>query len=201
MFTNINVRSGDQTAVASAVRRLPRRLGDLVAPAENGWVTVFDQAADAPDEDRLSGYTTMLSGALHTKAIGVLVYESDVLLITLAEDGKLLDHYSSWPDYFDESMGLAEYEALAGKPDVLAGFARPPVTPAQVEAVLNEEHDFAEEKLAALVRLLGLPEKTAHWGYNDIIEATQNETSAEDSDRWKNFMKLEQAFTLPNAQG
>jgi hypothetical protein len=193
-FANINVRSGDQVAVAAAVRRLPRRMGDLVSPAENGWVTVFDQASDAPDEDRLSGYTTMLSGTLHTRAVGVLVYESDVLLITLAEDGKLLDHYSSWPDYFDETMGLKEYEALAGKPDVLARFARPPVSPAQVEAVLDEEHDFAEEKLAALAALLGLPEKTAHWGYNDIVEAVQEDDPAEPSPQWAGFMKIEQAF-------
>jgi len=193
-FANISVRSNDQQAVAAAVRRLPRRLGALIAPPEHGWVTVFDEASDAPDEDRLSGYTTMLSATLNTQAIGALVYESDVLLLTIAENGTLLDHYSSWPDYFDESMGLKEYEALSGKPDVLARFARPPVSAEAVEAMLEEEHDFAEEKLAALARLLGLPGKTARWGYNDIMQAVQEEDPAQPSDLWTGFMKIEQAF-------
>lgn len=196
-FANINVRSDDPRAVAAAVRKLPRRRGDLVSPMENGWVTVFDEAADAPDEDRLSGYTVMLSAALDTQAIGVLVYESDVLLLTIADKGKLLDHYSSWPDYFDESMGMEEYEALSGKPEVLARFAHPPVSAGDVDRLLGEEHDFAEEKLAALAKLLGLPEKTARWGYNDIAEAVQEEDPANPSGQWEGFMKIEQPFPLP----
>lgn len=196
-FANINVRCGDRGAVAAAVRKLPRRTGDLLAPPEKGWVTVFDEAADAPDEDRLSGYTVMLSATLQTQAIGALVYEGDVLILTLAENGKLLDHYSSWPDYFDESMGMKEFEALSGKPDVLARFAHPPAPPGDVERILDEEHDFAEEKLAALGRLLGLPENTARWGYNDIVEAVQDEDPANPSENWVGFMKIEQPFPLP----
>lgn len=193
-FTSINVWCDDQQAVAAAVRKLPRRMGDLVAPPEKGWVTVFDEAADAPDEDRLSGYTVMLSASLQTQALGALVYEGDVLILTLAENGKLLDHYSSWPDYFDETMGMREFEALSGKPAVLARFSHPPVDPRAVEQVMDEEHDFAEEKLAALTRLLGLPEKTARWGYNDILEAVQEDDPAAPSDLWAGFMKIEQPF-------
>ena len=192
LFTNINVRTGDQKAVASAVVRLPRRMASLVAPAENGWVTVFDEASDAPDEDRLSGYTVMLSDRMKTRAVGFLVYESDVLIVTIAENGKLLDHYSSWPDYFDETMPPEEIESLAGKPEAVARL-NPSIPPAQVRAVLDEEHDFAEEKLADLVRLIGLPPIAAQWGYNDLVE-TEEESPESLPPNWPDYMKLETMF-------
>jgi hypothetical protein len=192
VFTNINVRTGDQKSVASAVVRLPRRMTSIVAPPVNGWVTVYDEVADAPDEDRLSGYTVMLSDRLKTQVIGFLVYESDVLIYTLAENGKLLDHYSSWPDYFDESLPPEEYDSLSGDAGALSRL-NTSVGPEQIRAVLDAEHDFAEEKLEALVRLLGLPESAATWGYNDLVEAA--EESPEDLPPfWPDTIKLEQMF-------
>jgi hypothetical protein len=188
-FANICVKTGDQEAVAGAVRRLPRRLAAFVAPPENGWVCVFDEASDLPDEDRLSGYTVMLSAKLRTQAIGLMVYESDVLLYTVADDGVLLDQYSSWPDYFDESLPESEVEALAGDPRALARLAH--VSSPQVQKVLEGEHDFAEEKLADLVRLLGLPPNTAHWGYNGIVEAEHEQPGGRDA-----FIEIAQAFAL-----
>jgi hypothetical protein len=188
-FANICVRSGDQKAVAAAVRRLPKRLGAFVAPPHNSWVAVFDEASDAPDEDRLTGYTVMLSDKLGTLVLGFMVYESDVLLYTIAENGELLDQYSSWPDYFDESLPDAEFEALEGDPRCLARCAH--VSPAQVQSVLNAEHDFAEEKLAGLVKLLGLPPLLAHWGYNDILEPGDEQPEGRDA-----FVQIDAAFPI-----
>lgn len=188
-FANIIVRSGDQAAVASAVRQLPRRLGAFVAPPVDKWIAVYDEASDQPDEDRLSGYTVMLSAKLNTAAIGFMVYESDVLLYTLAENGQLLDQYSSWPDYFDESLPDSEMEALAGDPRCLARLAH--VSPPQVNHILEGEHDFAEEKLADLARLLGLPPCIARWGYNDIVIAEDEQPEGRAA-----FIEITQAFPL-----
>lgn len=192
-FASICVRSGDQKAVAGAVRRLPKRLGAFVAPPYNGWTAVFDEASDAPDEDRLTGYTVMLSAKLNTLVVGFMVYESDVLLYTIAENGEILDQYSSWPDYFDESLPDAEFDALEGDPRCLARFAH--VAPAQVQSVLNSEHDFAEEKLADLVKLLGLPPLIAHWGYNDILEG-----DAEPPEGREAFVQIEPAFPISDPE-
>jgi hypothetical protein len=191
-FANIIVRSGDQAAVAAAVRQLPRRLAALVAPPVNKWIAVFDEASDQPDEDRLSGYTVMLSAKLNTVAAGFMVYESDVLLYTLAENGRLLDQYSSWPDYFDESLPDSEMEALSGDPRCLARLAH--VSPSQINHILEGEHDFAEEKLADLVRLLGLPTSISHWGYNDLLNA-----DAEQPEGREAFVEITQAFPLSEA--
>jgi hypothetical protein len=187
------VRSGDQTAVAAAVRQLPRRLGALVAPPVDKWTAVFDEASDQPDEDRLSGYTVMLSARLNTVAVGFMVYESDVLLYTLAENGKLVDQFSSWPDYFDESLPDSEMEALSGDPRCLARLAH--VSPAQVNHILEGEHDFAEEKLAELARLLGLPLSITHWGYNDLL----NPETDQPADRAA-FIEIAQAFPLSDPE-
>jgi len=192
LFTNINVRSGDQRAVAAAVVRLPRRMASIVSPARNGWVTVFDEASDAPDEDRLSGYTVMLSGKLKTQAVGFLVYESDVLVYTLADRERLEDHYSSWPDYFDESLPPEEYDQLAGDPATLAGLKKG-VSPDAVRQVLEAEHDFAEEKLEALVALLGLPPDASRWGYNDLVEAAEEDPGSLPAD-WPDYLRLQTMF-------
>lgn len=193
VFTNINVRTTDYGAVAAAVKRLPRRMAALVAPAVDGWVTVFDEASDAPDEDRLSGYTVMLSDKLQTGAIGFLVYESDVLIATVADRGRLEDHYSSWPDYFDENMDEREYNGLLGRERAWTRLSDG-VSPADVRRVMDAEHDFAEEKLVEVVRLLRLPPNAARWGYNDIIEQVEAEDGAELPDGWDRFMRLDAAF-------
>jgi hypothetical protein len=191
-FANINVRSDDQQAVAAAFRRLPKRQSAWVAPPANGWVAVFDDLSDEPDPDHLAGYTVMLSERLKTQAIGFLVHDSDVLLYTLAENAKLLDEYNSWPDYFDEELNDKEFRRLQGKPEVLARL-KPGVEPAEVRAVLEEEHDFAEEKLLALARLLGLPENAAQWGYNYLKEDVTEENRPEG---WDNFIHIGAAFSM-----
>jgi transcriptional regulator with XRE-family HTH domain len=192
-FANICVRSGDQTAVAAAVRRLPKRLSAFVAPPVGKWVMVFDEVSDTPDEDRLSSYTVMLSGKLNTVVVGFMVYESDLLLYTLAENGDLLDQYSSWPDYFDETLPDSEIEALQGDPRALARLAH--VTPSQVAHILEGEHDFAEEKLAELVQLLGLPPSISHWGYNDV-----RDTEAEQPDGRDAFIEITPSFALSDTE-
>jgi hypothetical protein len=191
IFANINVRSNDQKAVVAAFRRLPRRQAGYVAPAMDGWVTVFDEISDSPDEDRLSGYTVMLSDRLQTHALGFLVYESDVLLYTLAEKERLLDHYSSWPDYFDEDVAEAEWDRLKGDDRALARLAAPPASPQQVRAVLDGEHDFAEEKLQDLVRVLGLPEHAGRWGYHFLADS---EEVPERPEAWADFVHVPAAF-------
>lgn len=188
-LTNINVRSGDPQAVAAAFRRLPRREGALIAPPVNKWVTVFDQVSDeAADEDRLSGYTVMLSQALQTAAIGFMVYDSDVLLYTAAENGRIVDTYSSWPDYFDESLAESEIARLAGKPKALAALTG--ADPKAVERALHTECDFAEEALTALVTALGLPPLAARWGWTYLHDPEEPERP----DGFDGFLEVKAAF-------
>lgn len=184
-FANIQIFDNDQQGVAASFARLPRRPAVFVSPPEGGWISVCDEASDEPDEDRLSGYTVMLSKRRRTSAIGFLVYESDVLLYTLADCGRLVDHYSSWPDYFDET---AEVEGLEGDEKALAALL-PKAVPAAVRAILTREYDFAEEKLAALLPLLGLPARAALWGYNDLVDAVESDPGALPDD-WPAWIAL-----------
>jgi len=188
-LANINVRSNDASAVAAAFRRLPRREGALIAPPVNGWVTVFDQVSDeGADEDRLSGYTVMLSQSLNTAAIGFLVYDSDVLLCTAAEGGRIVDRYSSWPDYFDESLPEGEARKLAGNPDALARLTGADAT--AIVRALRNECDFAEEALAALVEALGLPPHAARWGWTYLHDPEEAERPA----GFDRFIEVKAAF-------
>lgn len=190
-LANINVRSDDQQAVAAAFRRLPRREGALIAPSVYGWVTVFDQVSDeAADEDRLSGYTVMLSESLKTAAIGFLVYDSDVLLYTAADRGGIVDTYSSWPDYFDESLSGREMARLAGRPAVLAALTGSDAK--AVERALRLECDFAEEALAALVSALGLPPHAARWGWTYLHDPGEPERP----DGFGLFVEVKPAFGI-----
>lgn len=162
----ICVLSDDALPVVEAVRALPRRGSAFVSEPIGGWVVVFEESSDGPAEDRLNEYTAVLSETLCTTAIGFLVVESDLLVYTLARDGCVLDYFNNWPDYFDETLQTDDEESPSGDTGLLIAEVGPNAVPEDIRAILDGEYDFAEERLAALTAVLGLPAIAAQWGYH-----------------------------------
>ncbi|MCG8416416.1 MAG: hypothetical protein MJE77_00570, partial [Proteobacteria bacterium] len=66
----------------------------LVGPVtKHPWITIYDSATEGQSDSVLSELTTVLSAAMRGVAIAVLMHDSDVLELTLFEQGARQDEY------------------------------------------------------------------------------------------------------------
>src|SRR4051794_14189887 len=75
----------------------------LVSPVreDSPWVTVFDESLDQ-DEASVDALAAHVTSELKTWAVGMIVHDSDVVMLRLHKDGGLVDLYNSRPEYFGE---------------------------------------------------------------------------------------------------
>src|SRR5688572_20479195 len=98
-FGSVHFRTGDAAGIrtAAGVVAKARRTTFLLAPARDGWVTVYPKNA---------GQDEAVAQALAKKVEGDVVYvglhDSDVFFYAAWRDGKKLDAYNSRPDYFGD---------------------------------------------------------------------------------------------------
>ncbi len=113
-FTHVQVRTPDLQAV---VRTISEAAGDfdrvdderfdrevlVLPPDAGGWVAIYDQATESQEGRVLDALGMLVSrGAV---AFSALVHDSDVLQLTLFDDGRVLDRFDSMPGYFDGQPG------------------------------------------------------------------------------------------------
>lgn len=89
----------------------------LIAPAKNGWVSLYEERASRQNENRICDLAAGLSADLKTAAIAFSVHDSDIACYWLYENGTLLDKFNSCPDYF--GGGPVSATARGGQPDIL----------------------------------------------------------------------------------
>ncbi len=187
-FTNYQVRSDSAAKVATEVRRWAKNRA-FVSDAKNGWVTLYEEASDKQDVERLQQLAHDLSGHLETAVFAFLVHDSDVLLYWLYEAGKLSDHYNSRPDYFaaaGEKVAATTWQRLGGNPAALRRLCRPGTRVQTLEKILHRvplsgedflnsakrkkklAFDFEEQRLRELACVLGLDEHRACLGFHDL---------------------------------
>jgi hypothetical protein len=150
---SIHFRTSSETALQGAAdkRGITRC---RVLPARKGWVTLYEEQASAQDDARIKSLTGDLSRELQVPAVAFLVHDSDVACYWLFENGRLLDHFNSCPDYFD--AGPTGGGARGGEPAILARFAREGVRPEAIATMLAQEHVFAEHLIEQLADALGI---------------------------------------------
>jgi ankyrin repeat protein len=161
---NVNVRSRDRSAVEQAVREL-RVEAAWVTGSENGWITVYEQRASAQDDAWIREVTERLSAALQVPAIGFLVHDSDVVCYWLCDEGKLVDHFNSHPDYFE----FNDPGPRTGRADVLVKYCADGIQLTDVQPILgNRDEPFAENTLARLAKLLDIGRPRALADFKDL---------------------------------
>jgi hypothetical protein len=107
-----------------------------------------------------------LSQAVNGVAVGASVFDSDVLRLVLAQNGRLLDEYDSMPGYFEDEPGSGA-AAATGSPEAWAEVLRPS-SPDDLRAAWNADEVLAEDKLAAVAKLLGIGVQRATVGYSYV---------------------------------
>ncbi|MEH2192309.1 MAG: hypothetical protein V7K98_06535 [Nostoc sp.] len=115
-YGSIHIRSTDTEQMAEIVKSLAAQEKQkfLISPCINGWISVYPSGL---------GYDSNIAAAIAQQFPGHLLY------LTLYDDNlfdyiyylehKLVDEYSSDPDYF-ETVSREEKERLRGKPEVFA---------------------------------------------------------------------------------
>jgi hypothetical protein len=121
----------------------------LIGP-EDRWISVYDEATEGQDEEKLHAVAKHLSSVTGGAAITVLVHDSDVLRMGLFENGHPIEEFDSNPTYFGGKKRKS-----------------PPVTqwyrflvdgkePAELRKVMQEEKLFAEDTLRRLAELMAI---------------------------------------------
>lgn len=122
-FGSVHVQTDDIGAVSAAVAQFIPRLpghsaGTVVSPPRNGWIAVYDEAADREPEllrrlarelsDRM-GAVTLTLGVEQGKVVRYLIYER----------GRIVDEYLSVPQHYGE-LAPGDAVALGANPTVVA---------------------------------------------------------------------------------
>ncbi len=188
-FSSIQVRSASQEAVVQGVIGLLKEPA-YISPSVGGWVGVYPEGGTT-DPDTLAD---ALSHRLHTAVLDWSVYDSDVFMYSLYENGDLQDKFNSDPGYFeaqaadgDEDSQKLDPAAVRGNPDALLPYCVPGTTVAIIQAVLHpadvlpamkalitfsplsdDQYLFADFQAADLARLLGIGDGLAQIEFSDI---------------------------------
>ena len=168
-YTNYTLRGPDQQAVAAALAGRSA----LVAPVNNGCVTVFDEQSDEQDQEAIAELASGLSRRFRCPVLAVLNHDDDIFCYQLYLSGELTDEYDSCPDYFDPD---AEPSGPVGgdAEKLCSAFGSNLV--AEVEHVLRKSgldedgYTFEVERHEELARLLGLPVFGVGAGYNYVSQ-------------------------------
>ena len=134
-FTSLQVRARDAAAVADALEPILTSGLAWIAPAANGWVSVYPESTEKQDLREMESLAAALSAALPATVLGVLVHDGDVVRLWAFVDGALRDEFESDPDYFQPAT-KADRERLRGRPEVLAALGPANVSPAAVADAL-----------------------------------------------------------------
>jgi len=175
-YVNYQIRSNDPAAVIAAVEQFITTQA-LVSPERNGWVTVYDEASDRPDQAEIDRLAHDLSLALHAPLFTFFVHDSALVVYFLFdEEGCLIDEFNSAPDYFGQVVSEEAKLRLAGSPISLEPYCKPGTNRADIDAVLKYaraplEGGFAtavpaEQRLRHLTALLGIDGRRATLGFS-----------------------------------
>lgn len=168
-FTNVQVQTRDAERVLALVSkangyRAPRE-GEtpdrtIVVRSSGEWTSVYDELTEGQDRRVLDALAATLSKELKTRALTVLVHDSDVLLLSLFEGGKARTRHDSNPGYFGGKAKKQKPE-----PEKWAPLLAPGHTRQDLDHVLSADDLMAEDTLARFAVLIGVPPRNAGIGY------------------------------------
>ena len=119
----------------------------LIAPAKNGWLSLYEERASRQDTGLICDLAAGLSKDLKTAAIAFSVHDSDVACYWLFENGKLLDEFNSCPDYFGGQMPST---TRGFQPDILLRFCLGGVREDDLSEILGARNALTEDLIEQL---------------------------------------------------
>ena len=182
-FGSVHVRHTDRETVRAVLAKLAKKLDCqfLLAPEINGWITVFPSGSG--QDARVS---RELARQLTGPVLHVLLHDSDVFDYSYYREGRLVDQFSSRPDYFHK-VSSKQRQSLMGRPELLRDLLREPAHAEALQQLLGAQQSgdaFAAHTLIeSFAQLLGLPNACNSYEYLQAGEA-------EDIEGWDEFIHI-----------
>ena len=110
-YTNITLKNVDPLDVVEQLRALGRR--GIVTPAQDGWVTVYDEECDKFDLDVLESLTLTLTNTLGCIGVSCFNADDDVLWLAVHDRGKRTSRYASATQMFEDADEFPSIEEFA----------------------------------------------------------------------------------------
>ncbi|HEX5399412.1 MAG TPA: hypothetical protein VFY06_10230 [Verrucomicrobiae bacterium] len=177
-FGTIHVLTEDCDEVKRAVETLvSKRTGRfLIAPAIDGWVTVFPENNGQDD-----GVSKALAEKLSDKTvIHALVHDDDLFACFYFDDGALKDRYNSCPNYFD----VKNTEPRGGNAQAFADLLKDSGKVSKLQSLFDADgFTFEGERFEQFAVLLGLPNAVTAYEYLQDGER-------DGIKRWKQFIHI-----------
>ncbi|HEY4284629.1 MAG TPA: hypothetical protein VGM62_16325, partial [Chthoniobacterales bacterium] len=177
-YGTIHILTEDREAVKRAVEAITTQGTSkfLIAPAIDGWVTVFPE--NNGQDDNVS---KALAEELPDKTIlHAVVYDDDIFIYWFFENGELKDHYNSSPKYFDEN----NTDPRGGNAQVFAGLLKDPKKISELQSLLDAERTtFEMERFDQFAALLNLPNAVTAYEY---LQAGERDGIRQ----WKQFIHV-----------
>jgi ribosomal protein S18 acetylase RimI-like enzyme len=122
-FGSVHVQTDDVGAVMRATAHFIPRLpghseGTVVTPPRNGWIAVYDGAADR-DPELLRRLARELSDRMGAVTLSIGVERGQVVHYLLFERGRMVDEYLSVPEHYGP-LPPGDAVALGANPTVVA---------------------------------------------------------------------------------
>ena len=173
-FGSVHVQTDDVGAVTHAVEQFIPRLpghsqGTVVSPPRNGWIAVYDEAADR-DPELLRRIARELSDRMGAVTLALGVERGQVVRYLLYERGRMVDEYLSVPDHYGP-LPSGDAVALGANPTVVARLTG--ADPREIRALARTASSAAElPPPAELLARLGAAMKIegAEHGYAEARE-------------------------------
>jgi hypothetical protein len=173
-YGSVHVQTDDLDGVVRAVRQFVPRMpggskGSVVAPPQNGWITVFDELTDRNPE-MLRRLAREISDRMGAVVLLLGVEEGMVVRFVLFERGRIMDEYLSVPEYYGE-VPPGDVISLAANPTVVARLTG--ADPADVRRLVRnassvDELPPAGELARDVARVLGV--EGGEHGYEGAAE-------------------------------
>lgn len=143
-YNSVHIRSDSADPVKDILQKLARngKCRFYLAPPINGWVGVF--AKWMPRRIQIS---TKIAKKLVLDIIELAVYDDDVFCYWYFRQGKLIDTFHSYPDYFDRRVSKKKAERLKGHPEVFSHLVQQSDGIVKIHEILSYacKHPAAEE--------------------------------------------------------
>lgn len=163
-YGSILVRTEDSEGVRLVLSQVAKEADHrfLVGPALDGWISVFPNNGGQSDE-----ISSEIAKLIPHHIFHLIVHDDDVFGYFYYREGKLVDRYNSYPDYFHEGSD-EEKKQTAGRPELFADLLPRPESLSQLKTLLNGDtgqYTFEQDRMGAFVKLLGLPNTLSSYEY------------------------------------
>jgi hypothetical protein len=149
-----------------------------VAPAAEGWVTLYDEISERQDAYEIGRLAGELSAQLGTAVLAFVVADGTLFVYYLFDSGDLLDEYNSDPAPAAEAARVDPTTWFTGRPELLVRYCPPGANVEALAACLarvdtRNESGFAsavqaEQRLRPLAATLLIDLTRATMGFHDV---------------------------------